>query len=163
MYIKKIKEQINKISNSKNMFRVILSIGIFTIAILIFSAGLSIGFYKASFGRAWGEHYNENFGFGYQGGHLKGFIGNKIMPYFPNSHGATGKIIKIEPNKILIQGKDNLEKIISIDINTKIEQSRTEIKITDLNIGDFIVAIGTPNDTGFIEAKFIRLIKNYNQ
>ena len=63
----------------------------------------------------------------------------------------------------VIQGKDNLEKIISIDINTKIEQSRTEIKITDLNIGDFIVAIGTPNDTGFIEAKFIRLIKNYNQ
>jgi hypothetical protein len=39
-----------------------------------------------------------------------------------------------------------------------IERLRETVKISDLKVDDFVVVIGEPNDSGQIEAKFIRLL-----
>jgi hypothetical protein len=149
--MKKIYEDIKKVFESKISTRIIILLGLVIIAILIFSAGVSVGFHKASFGRAWGENYERNFG----------MRPNRIIfgrDNFPNAHGATGKIIKIELPTIIVQDKDNTEKVILVKEDTKIQKMMLDVKAVDLKVDDYIVTIGSPNDQGQIEAKFIRVM-----
>ena len=149
--MKKIYEDIKKFFESKVSFRVLCGIGIVIVVLLIFSAGVTVGFHKASFGRAWGENYERNFG----------MRPNRPMfgrDNFPNASGAIGKIIKIELPNIIVQDKDNTEKAVLIGSDTKVQQGRVDMKAIDLKIDNFVVVIGSPNEKGVIEAKFIRLI-----
>ncbi len=141
---------------SKILVGILYGVGIVIVLILIFSAGVSVGFHKASFGRAWEENYGRNFGMMPEG---SDFGKNN----FPNAHGAIGKIIKIELPTIIVQDKDNLEKVVLIKDDTKIEKMKMEIKSSDLAIDDFIVVIGSPDSQGQIEAKFIRIIPTPNE
>jgi hypothetical protein len=148
--MKKIDEKIKKIFDSKILVGVLYGIGIVIVFGLVFSAGISVGFHKASFGRDWGENYKNNFG---------------MMPPppfmkddFPNAHGAVGKIIKIELPTIIVQDQDGTEKVVLIKEDTKIQKMRDDIKNSDLKVDDFIVVIGSPNDQGQVEAKFIRMM-----
>jgi len=148
-------EEIKKAFESKILVKILYVVGIVLIAMLIFSAGIVVGFRKASFGNSWGEHYKDNFGMrafprpDFRGG---------MMNNFPNANGAIGEIIKIELPTIIVRDKDNIEKVILIKDDTRIEKVRDEIKTTDLKISDFVVIIGTPNAQGQIEAKFIRIM-----
>jgi hypothetical protein len=141
-------EDIKKVFETKVAVKILYIIGIIIVAMIIFSAGISVGFHKASFGRTWGEHYNENFGMGKIG----------MTNYFPNAHGAAGKIIKIELPNIIVQDKDKTEKVVTIDADTKIQEGRADIETKDLHLDDFVVVIGEPNSQGQILAKFIRVL-----
>ncbi len=156
--MEKIKEQIKKLGQSKILLKLLYILGILIIAKIIFFAGIVVGFHKASYGNAWGEHYNENFGMGNRDGAFGMMDRINMMDRFPNAHGATGKIIKIEAPKIIVQDNDHTEKIVLIQSNTEIERGRFEIKVEDLKVDDFIVVLGTPDDTGVIDAKLIRVI-----
>jgi hypothetical protein len=144
-------ENIKKFFESKLLLRILCGIGILIIALIIFYAGVTVGIYKASFGRAWAENYERNFGFGPD--HPLSGINN-----FPNANGAIGKIIKIELPTIIVQDKDNTEKVILTTDDTQIQKMKENIATSDLKISDFVVVIGTPNAQGQIEAKFIRVM-----
>jgi len=147
----KTNEEIKRILESRAFFKILCGIGIAVVALLIFSAGMTVGFYKASFGHAWGENYERNFGFGPD---QPLFGANN----FPNANGAIGKIIKIELPTLIVQDKDNTEKVILITSDTQIEEMKNPIATSDLKIDDSIVVIGNPNKQGQIEAKFIRIM-----
>jgi hypothetical protein len=147
--MKKIYEDIKKVFESKVSFRILGGIGIVIVLLLIFSAGITVGFHKASFGHAWGENYERNFGM---------MPGRPMFDNFPNAGGAIGKIIKIELPTIIVQDKDNTEKVILIKNDTQIQKMKNSITTKDLKIDDFIVVIGVPNGQGQIEAKFIRIM-----
>ncbi len=51
-----------------------------------------------------------------------------------------------------------MEKIILVKDDTEIRELRNALKIDDLKINDYVVVIGEPNDSGQIEAKFIRIM-----
>jgi hypothetical protein len=144
-------ENIKKFFESKMLFKILCGIGIVVIALLIFYAGVTVGFHKATFGRTWGENYERNFGFGPD--HTLFDKDN-----FPNANGAIGKIIKIELPTIIVTDKDNTEKVILLDTNTQIQEMKTNIATTDLKVDDFVIVIGSPNTQGQIEAKFIRVM-----
>jgi len=160
--MEKVYEDLKKVFDGKVLFRILVVIFILIVVVLIFFAGVIVGFHKASFGRAWGEHYYENFGMGYGPG-ARWMV---MMPphldvgggYFPDAHGATGKIIKIELPNLIALGQDNIEKTILINTDTKIEEGGKEIASSDLKINDFIITIGSPDERGVIEAKFIRVL-----
>jgi hypothetical protein len=147
----KIHEKILKIFESKVLVGVLYGVGSVLVLILVFSAGVSVGFRKASFGRAWGDNYERNFGM-----KPDRFMFGKDN--FPNAHGAIGKIIKIQLPTIIVEDKDNAEKVVLINENTKIQKMMENIKPADLSIDDFVVIIGSPNEQGQIMAKFIRLM-----
>ena len=151
--MQKIHKKILELLESKILVGILYGVGIVIVLILIFSAGISVGFHKASFGRAWGENYERNFGL-MPPNHDLGFGEEN----FPNANGAVGKIIKIELPTIIVADKDNTEKVVLIKDDTKIEKMKMEIKSSDLAIDDFVVVIGSPNDKGQIEAKFIRIM-----
>lgn len=149
--MKKIYEEMKSFFDSKTIFKILCVIGATVIALLIFSLGVTVGYRKASFGRAWGENYERNFGMG-PGGPMLG------RDNFPNAHGAVGKIIKIELPTVIVQDRDNTEKTILIKNDTQIQSARNSITTNDLKIDDFVVVIGDPNNQGQIEAKFIRVM-----
>ena len=150
--MKKINEKIKKIFESKILVGILYGVGIAVAVLLIFSAGVSVGFRKASFGRAWGDNYERNFGM--RPMPPFGMGGND----FPNAHGAMGKIIKIELPTIIVQDQDKTEKVVLIKNDTKVQKMRDNINVANLKVDDFIVVIGSPNDQGQIEAKFIRMM-----
>ena len=149
--MKNIYEDIKRVLESRTSFKILGGIGVVVIALLIFYAGVTVGFYRASFGHAWGENYGRNFGIGPN----RPIIGNDN---FPNSHGAIGKIIKIELPTIIVQDKNNTEKVVLITGDTQIEKVRDSIAAENLAINDFVVVIGSPNSQGQVEAKFIRVM-----
>ncbi|MBY0376496.1 hypothetical protein K2P96_00800 [Patescibacteria group bacterium] len=146
--------QAKKISESKTLTTTTKVLGVLIVAFIIFSAGISVGYRKASFGRDWGEHYNENFGF--NGGRM----GVGMMGYFPNAHGANGEIIRTSLPNIIVEDNENTEKSVLLTENTKIQKGNNLLQATELNTGDFIVVIGTPNMGGVIEAKLVRVLPN---
>jgi len=149
--MKKIYEDIKQAFESKISFRILCAIGIIAVSFLIFLAGVNVGFNKASFGHAWGENYERNFG---------------MMPdrpvfgrdNFPNANGAVGKIIKVALPTIIVQDKNGTEKVVSIDDDTQIQKLRENVTEDNLKVDDFVVVIGTPNEQGQIEAKLIRIM-----
>ena len=154
--MQKIHEKMLKFFESKVLVGILYGVGIVIVLTLIFSAGVSVGFHKASFGRAWGDNYERNFG---MMPNQPGFGRDN----FPNSHGAVGKIIKIELPTLIVQDKDNTEKVILIKNDTKIQKMMQDIKSNNLAVDDSVVIIGSPNAQGQIEAKFIRIIPSPNE
>lgn len=149
--MQKIHEKMLKLFESKISVKILYVVGTVIVLILIFSAGVSVGFHKASFGRAWEENYERNFGM---------MPGRPVLgkDNFPNAHGAIGKIIKIELPTIIVQDKDNTEKVVLIKDDTKIQRMMEELPVNELAVDDFVVIIGSPNNQGQIEAKFIRVM-----
>jgi hypothetical protein len=110
---------------------------------------------KANFSYRWAEQYHKNFA-----GPRAGFFGDWRMPPFGDfieGHGTFGEIIKIEGNNLVVKGRENIEKIVSVNEKTVIKSGFKDIKISDLKVGDMIVIIGSPNEQGQIEAKLIRV------
>ena len=77
---------------------------------------------------------------------------------FRGGHGTIGKIIKIELPTLVIEDKDNVEKIITISDNTLVRRFREELNPEDLKVNDSIVVIGSPSDTSEIQAGLIRIL-----
>ena len=123
-----------------------------------------VGEKKARFSYRWAESYHKNFG-----GPRGGFFGNwQRLPLAPGDftavHGIFGQIIQVPvadqngQTILVIKGGDGVEKVVLVNDNTLIKRIRDTVKPADLKVDDYIVVIGEPNDSGQIEAKFIRLM-----
>ncbi len=121
--------------------------------LLIFEAGMIVGFQKAQFSCKWGENYHQNFG-GPRNKMLEGLDDRTLM----NPHGAFGEIIKIDGQTLVMENPNHVEKIVQIKPNTVIKEFQDTVESSSLKVGDNIVVIGTPNEQGQIEARFIRLL-----
>ena len=126
-------------------------VGLFAliIALLIFQAGMFVGYRKAKFSYRMGDNFHRTFG-ERKGGFARGD--------FPGGHGTIGKIIKIDLPALVIEDKDNVEKIIIIKDDTAVRRFRESVKTSDLKIDDYVVVIGAPNAESQIEARLIRIV-----
>ena len=89
---------------------------------------------------------------------MGGFLNMFPMMDYTGGHGIFGSIISIDNNNIIILDQDYFEKRIVISSDTAIRDNTKIIDISDLKVGDNVVIIGSPNEEGQIEAKFIRVI-----
>ena len=160
--MQKISEEVKKVFESKVMMGVMYGIGAILVLLVVFVAGMTVGIHRASFGNAWQKNYERNFGMMPRGM----FLGQEIIPeqnyYFPNAHGAAGKIIRIQLPTIVVADRDNTEKTILIGTSTNIREQRQNMTPADLKVGDFVVAIGNPNTSGQITADLIRITPDPN-
>lgn len=150
----------NKILDFIKSKKVVVFIAIlFGIALLLgtFSIGVAVGYRKAKFSYAWGENYDRNFG-----GPSRGILGIPGMPMmygqnFFGAHGVFGVVIKIDGTSLVIQGNDNIEKVVVVDRQTVINRSRQTLAVQDLRVNDRIIIIGEPDEQGRVIAKLIRV------
>ena len=140
--------------HSKTIAWVFFSVVGVIIALVVFWAGMLVGFRKASFSYEWGSGYYENF-VGSHGGMRRGVPSVAFM----DAHGAAGVIITLTASSsMVIQGRDGNEKIIVLDAHTILRQGDATIATTALQAGDHVVVIGAPNQSGQIAARFIRVV-----
>lgn len=150
-------QQDKKIVNRDVLKWVIIGLAGFIIICLVLGVGVWIGAEKAKFSYRWAENYNKNFG-----GPRSGFMADlRRFPTgdFIEGHGTFGEIIKIDSD-LVVKGRGDVEKIIVVSSETVIQKGRDAIKKEGLKIGDNIVVIGSPNESGQIEAKLIRVLPN---
>lgn len=74
-----------------------------------------------------------------------------------DTHGAVGKIMKIEGNVLTVQDKNNEERTITIDSDTEIREFKEKLSFSDLVAGDVIAVFGETNSEGQIVAKLVRI------
>jgi len=151
------KEQNKKALRPDILKWIIIGLAAFVIVMLIFGAGMFVGGMKAKFSYRWAESYHKNFA-----GPKEGFFGDwRNPPPFPGDfiegHGTFGEIIKVNDSDFVIKGRNNIEKLILIKEDTVIEKGRATIKKDELEVGNSVVVIGSPNEQGQIEAKLIRV------
>lgn len=149
-----IKNNINKFTESNNFKNIAFIFGGLFILFFVFQMGMMAGFRKASFSRDWGNNYERNFGPMHK---APPFIGGDIGG-LPNAHGAIGKIIKVEYPNIVVLDKDQTEKIVTINDQTNILERKEKVGKEVLVVDKYIIVIGSPNTSGQIEAKLIRII-----
>jgi len=125
----------------------------FFLILLLVQIGIIIGFKKAQFSYKWGDNYHQNFA-----GPKRGFLPEYDSRDFMDAHGTSGRVIKTDGNFIIINGRDNVEKIIKLNADTIIQLFKNPMPINQLMPGMEIVVIGEPNDLGQIEAKFVRVL-----
>lgn len=121
-------------------------------ALVIFQAGMFVGFRKASFSFGWGDNYHRNFG-GPADGFMRGFAGKDMV----NGHGVAGMIVSVDQNHLVIKGVDNIEKIVIVSERTSIMKGRGGLKLSELGPGDKVVVIGRPGNDGTVNAEMIRI------
>lgn len=156
-------EENKPLKQNDAVIKVIKIIFVFIILISVFGLGVFVGETKARFAFRWFENYHKNFA-----GPREGFVNDwQKLPFPPGdileAHGTFGKIIKINGTDFVIEGKNEVERIIKIDENTVIRSFKNmdfSLKLSDLKVGDYAVIIGSANEEGQIEAQFIRILNS---
>ncbi len=140
--------------HSKTFHKFLVALGILIIILIIFKAGEFVGYEKAGFSYRWADNYHRNFG-----SPRGSFFGNFFDRDYIGAHGITGSIIKIDGNTLIIKGKDDVEKTITITDKSIIKNKQEVIHVADLKIDDQVVIIGSPNEQGAVDARFIRIFR----
>ncbi len=138
---------------SKIFTGILIGLGVAIAALVLFNLGMFVGYQKADFSYRWSENYHRNFA-----GPREGFMAEIKNSDFIDSHGVVGQIIKLDGNSLIIKGRDNVEKIISLSAETTIRRLRESLQTADLKNNDLIVVIGDPDSSGKITAKLIRVL-----
>ncbi len=164
LQLKDISGRLRELLKSRLLRCFLAFLGILIVVLLIFQAGMFVGYMKASFSYKWGDNYYRAFG----GGPERGFFTERLpkpfnempMPHggFSEAHGVIGKILKINLPTLVIQGQDKVEKVVLIKDDTSIMKFKDTIKASELKVDDLVTVVGSPNDESQIEAKLIRLI-----
>jgi hypothetical protein len=161
MNIKNFFEEKTRVSRKK----ILCAIGTVIVALVIFQAGIFVGYHKAAYSYGWGERYYKTFGErgerGMRGGreHSFGIMdAGRMGMSLSNSHGTIGKIISVALPTIIIEDQDRIEKTVVLTNDTLLRSFRDEIRATDLKVGDSVVIIGAPNEQAQIEARLIRIM-----
>ncbi len=142
-----------KAYTQSQMFRKILAgVGAAIVALLIFQAGMHVGYRKAAFSYRFGDNYYRVFGDHgrkpLRGSHRGGFM---------ESNGAIGKIVSIDLPTFVV-ASDNVEKVVSIGENTHIRHRDAAATPADLKVDDSVVVFGPLNEESQIEARLIRIV-----
>lgn len=145
---------------SKLFRKILWGLGVAVVALTIFQAGIFVGYRKASFSYRFGDNFHRTFGaperFGMMG--QGGPFGFPPRGEYTSGYGTTGAIVKINLPTIVVADVDKIEKVVTVTDKTIIRRFREDIKAGDLKVGDLILAIGSPNTSGQIDAKLIRIM-----
>jgi hypothetical protein len=143
--------------DSKGIHAVLWILGVLVILMLVFGAGVAVGYRSGLFSSRFGENYYHNFFGDESGGMMGGGIIGGPAPMPINQHGTIGTVISVESSTIASKDPSGNEQSVVIDGNTVIRSMDKTISVAAIQDGDHIAVIGEPNDTGQILARFIRV------
>lgn len=142
--------EFKELIKSKPFTAALAIFGVLALLLITFGAGVSFGYHRAVFSHRFGENYERNFG---RPG-PRGFIDNPGMP----GHGAAGRIVETASSSLIIADPREGEASIVVTSSTQIRRFNDNLTLADLKAGDFIVVIGSPDEQGRIQARFIRVM-----
>lgn len=81
-----------------------------------------------------------------------------LAPFFSGAHGAVGRIDKIDGGTLALSLRDGTSQIVLVDQATGIEKEHQKVKLSELHVGDEILVIGSPDNQGRIDARWIHVL-----
>ena len=129
--------------------KIIYVLGILLIILIIF------GYRRATYSFIWHENYNKDA--------LQPV--SFMAPFMHdeddvNPDSAIGNIVSMHIPFLLIKGKYQSERTVIVGSTTSIRFADRIASTTDLTMNRQIIAIGTPDDKGQIQATFIRILNS---
>jgi hypothetical protein len=144
--------------HAPKIFRgVLIAIVSLIVLMVVFQAGIFVGYHKATFSFGSGDNYYRAFGRG-PIGVGRGMMGGFDPDDVPGGHGAVGKIVRINLPTIVVADIKNFEKTVFIDENTLIRRFRDNVEAENISVGETVIILGTPDEKGLITAKLIRIL-----
>ncbi len=119
----------------------------------IFQIGMNVGARKAFFTCRWSENYHRNFA-----GPRGGFMMRQPEPDFIESHGAFGRVLRVDSSSLVIKRPDGVEKVIDVGTGTEILRMRTRVPLSEVQVDEEAVVIGQPTEEGRVRAELVRLM-----
>lgn len=138
---------------SQSFRGVLAGIGIAIVILMIFQAGVFIGYRKASFAYRFGDNYYRAFD-----RRPPSPFGVPMSGEFGTTHGAAGQVMSVSLPTFVVAGPDSIEKTVLVGTSTLVRKLDAELKPEDIQTGDFLVVIGEPNDEAQVQAKLIRIL-----
>ncbi|MFA5185279.1 MAG: hypothetical protein WC551_02240 [Patescibacteria group bacterium] len=147
---------------SKIVWGILIGILCLVILLSVFQLGSSIGFRKARFACQWGERYGAMIGMplhapGQGQGWGPGPMAEWPQRGVPDAHGANGSVISVSGNGLVVKGINGIEQMILVSSSTKIRKGNLDVMISDIAPEDRVVIMGGPDESGEIQAGFIRV------
>jgi hypothetical protein len=158
MNIKEFLQSKKDFFQSKKFKTTLVVIGLAAVILAVFQIGMFVGFKKASFSNNWGNNYYRAFGEPQARGGLEKMGFPQGGMGFTESHGVSGRVLRVAPHRLMIEGMDKVEKSVLIKDGTVIRRFRDDIDISKVQMDEIAVVLGSPNDNGEIEASFVRLM-----
>lgn len=155
---------LNEFLHSATFKTLLLGACALTILMMVFTAGIFVGYKKMEFSYQWAENYPRNFVTTTKGS-VQDFPGPQQVFVFQgrspvqalNAYGIFGSILAVRNSSLIIKGTDEAEKNVVVSNGTEIEEGAERISIKDLEIGEQVAVIGQPNQLGQINAELIRV------
>jgi hypothetical protein len=138
---------------SRTVRGILIGIGATLVVIMIFQAGVFVGYRKAAFSFKLGDNYYRNF----RGGEAMKVVGFD-SGHLPGGHGAVGRIVRIALPELVIASEGDVEKTVILGSSTMIKRFNDTISPQDIMADDYAVILGSPDDEARIMAKFVRLM-----
>ena len=124
-------------------------------ALVIFWAGMAVGYRKAMFSFHWHSNYAQQFAADRS---PLGLPNDGDADNMPNPHGAFGVIVSVQLPAIIIKGPAEAEKTVVVTDKTVVRSFHDQVASSTLAAGQGVVVIGDPDDQGRIVASFIRIL-----
>lgn len=145
---------VKELLRSQTFQGVIVGVTASIIALVIFQAGVFVGFRKAAFMHRFRdvEHHD--------GGSRGAFFDMPVRGpgKFISSDGAAGKVVSVSLPTFVVADHANVEKVVRVGGDTLIRRFDQEIRPEDIAVDEFIVVLGKPNEQSEIDAKLIRIL-----
>jgi hypothetical protein len=146
--------RVRRFIDSRPFASIIISVIVLFGIVAIFEAGVLFGMHQARHSYRWGENYAQNFG-----GPRGGFVTFMSAPGdMPNGHGAFGQISNVSLPTFIITDPAHPEERIRVASSTVIRDGTKTVDDASLTKGTYVVVLGSPDDTGVIDASLIRIM-----
>lgn len=135
---------------SQTVKRTLWIVGGALVLLVVFGLGAAVGYHRALFTSRFGENYYHNF-------YGAPAAGGPMGPMSFSTHGVAGVVIDVATSSLAVKDTSGNEQSVAIVPDTVIRQGNDTITLADVMIGGMVTVIGGPNETGQIEARFIRV------
>ncbi len=154
--MKNFRKDLSDIVNHPGINKFVKVLGIILAVLLFFSGGMAVGFVKGQFSDRRDGHYMDVMG-GRQSP-LSSFSDTDVRA--PSPHGMVGQVISVNKSQLIVKGQNDTEYVVIMNPQTVVRQFRSQGTTTNIAVGSWITAIGSPDESGRLVASFLRIIPN---
>lgn len=134
---------ITRLHESRTLRYSIYAVGALFILLLVFRAGVAVGFRESSFAHRSLTARDRD---------PRPFFSDD----FPQTHGGVGKITAVQLPSLTIETPEGVQKIVLLTASTSIRMASGTSSPGSLSIGKYIIVLGMPDQNGTIEARALR-------
>ena len=133
--------------------KTIYGLAILLAVLIIFQAGMSVGYRRATFLYHWDTSYSSGLGNPHS---ILAPFARDADDMNPNS--VIGNLVSVHMPLIMVKGPSSAERVVLLSSSTIIRYSGQDVSISNLSNGNQVLVIGAPDDQGQIRASFIRIL-----